>query len=225
MARCSTNKTKVILSWSSGKDSALALYQLLQDSDYEVVGLLTTVTNGYRRVSMHGVREELLELQATNLDLPLYKIRIPKSCSDEIYRSKMKGIIAKLEKQGVSHIAFGDLFLKEIRHYREQRLKDTTIAPLFPLWNMDTKQLAHDFVKLGFKAITTCIDTTKLPSIFLGNEFDTEFINKLPPHADPCGENGEFHTFVYNGPIFDTKINCTKGTVIKNKNLLFIDLI
>ncbi|MCK4870542.1 MAG: diphthine--ammonia ligase [Gammaproteobacteria bacterium] len=217
-------KIKTIISWSSGKDSAFALYKLLQSDNYEVVGLLTVVTQDYERVSMHGVREELLELQAKNLSLPLHKINIPKNCSNEAYRTRMAQTIATLEADNISHIAFGDIFLQDVRAYREEQLRQTNITPLFPLWGQDSKQLSTEIIAAGFKAVLTCVDTTKIPAEFIGHEYDHNLIRKLPENIDPCGENGEFHTFIYDGPIFKAPISIARGDVVQRSDCLFADL-
>lgn len=216
-------KKKVIVSWSSGKDSAFMLYQLLQNPNYNVVGLLTTVTTGYERVAMHGVRESLLEAQARQMNLPLYKIQIPPNCPNEKYQAIMANTIEKLEEMRVAYMAFGDLFLEDIKQYREKQLENTQLEPLFPLWQRPTQQLAQQYLDGGFKAVVTCVDPKQIPADFVGQEYNQDFINRLPPSADLCGENGEFHTFVYDGPIFVEAISITKGESVLRDGFWFCD--
>ncbi len=202
---------KIAVSFS-GKDSTLALHDLLHSDEYEVSLLLATVTDGYNRTSIHGVREELLEGQAKSLRLPLVKVRIPKNCSNELYEEKMKGAIGKIKEKGITHIAFGDLFLEDVRNYREKMLKSTELEPVFPLWGLNTTDLLHRFLSLGYKTIITCVDLTKLSEEYSGKEINLDFLQKLPEGIDPCGENGEYHSFVYEGPIFTEPIRFQIGT-------------
>lgn len=213
------------MSWSSGKDSAFALYQLLARPDIEVTGLLTTVTEDYNRVSMHAVREDLLELQAKALGLPLHKVKIPSKCTNEIYEERMKEAIKEAKKLQVTHMAFGDLFLEDIRNYRIDKLKDSGIEPLFPLWNYPTKKLANEMIKSGLKAVVTCIDPKVIPESFAGRKFDASFLADLPSHVDPCGENGEFHTFVYDGPMFRRPIAIEVGETTLREGFIFTDVL
>ena len=213
------------MSWSSGKDSAFALYRLFTRDDIEVTGLLTTVTEDYQRVSMHAVREELLQLQAQALGLPLHKVKIPSKCTNEIYEERMKEAIQAAKKLNVSHMAFGDLFLEDIRNYRVDKLKGTGIEPLFPLWNYPTTELANEMIKSGLKAVITCIDPRVLPESFAGREFDKSLLADLPPEIDPCGENGEFHTFVYDGPMFRKPIPIQVGEKVKRDGFVFTDVL
>ena len=201
---------KVAVSFS-GKDSTLALYDLLNSNEYEVTLLFSTVTEGVNRTSIHGVREELLEAQAESIGIPLQKIRIPEQCSNEQYGSIMEKELASMKSQGIDHIAFGDLFLEDVRGYREQMLKPTGITPIFPLWGTGTTELIQRFLTLGFKTITTCVDLTRLPENFSGREIDNQFLEELPAEVDPCGENGEFHSFVFDGPIFKKPIQFEIG--------------
>lgn len=217
-------KKNTWMSWSTGKDSAFALYQLTTRTDIQVTGLLTTVTEDYNRVSMHAVREELLELQAESLGLPLYKVKIPSKCTNEIYESRMREAINEAIKCGVSHMAFGDLFLEDIRKYREDKLKGTGIEPLFPLWNYPTKILANEMMKSGLKAVITCIDPKVLPESFAGREYDENLLADLPAHVDPLGENGEFHTFAYDGPMFRKPIRIQVGERILRDGFIFTDV-
>lgn len=201
---------KVAVSFS-GKDSTLALYDLLNSNEYEVTLLFSAVTEEFNRTSIHGVREELLEAQAESIGIPLQKIRIPEQCSNEQYGSIMEKELASMKSQGIDHIAFGDLFLEDVRKYREQMLTPTGITPIFPLWGINTAELIHRFLSLGFRTITTCVDLTRLPENFSGREIDNEFLAELPAEVDPCGENGEFHSFVFDGPIFKKPIQFEIG--------------
>lgn len=212
------------MSWSSGKDSAFALYELKKDPDVEVVGLLTTVNETHQRVAMHAVREELLDRQATELALPLHRVKIPIGCSNDLYVARMTEAMDVAIKDNVSHIAFGDLFLEDIRAYREAMLKPTSINPLFPLWQQPTRSLAHRMVSIGQRAIVTCVDPRKLPKTFVGREFDLSFLSDLPGGVDPCGENGEFHSFVYTSPLFKNSIPVRVGEVVERDGFVFADL-
>jgi uncharacterized protein (TIGR00290 family) len=215
---------KTWMSWSSGKDSAFALYELRKQTEIEVVGLLTTVNETHERVAMHAVRESLLIRQAEELGLPLYQVKIPHGCSDELYTSRMTEAVGIALKEGVSHMAFGDLFLRDVKEYRETMLKPTGIQPLFPLWNRPTNSLAQEMIALGQKAIITCIDPRKLSADFAGREFDSSFISDLPKDVDPCGENGEFHSFVYDSPMFKAAIPVRVGDIVKREGFVFADL-
>jgi uncharacterized protein (TIGR00290 family) len=219
-------KEKVILSWSGGKDAALVLHQLRNDRRYEVAGLLTTVTEEYDRISMHGVRRVLLERQADSLGLPLEKVLISKNTSDEEYNRKMREVLEKCLAAGVSSVAFGDVFLEDVREYREDNLSQIGMKGLFPLWKRDTLELAHRFVDLGFEAVITCVDSSVLDHRFAGRDFDEQFLSDLPPGVDPCGENGEFHSFVYAGPILGTRIPYERGEVVlRESRFYYCDLI
>lgn len=218
-------KPKAILSWSSGKDSAYSLFMALKESPFEIVALLTTVTDPFQRVSMHGVREKLLESQAQAIGLPLHKIRIPSPCPNEIYEAKMIEYVKAHLKNGVAHFIFGDLFLEDIRQYREQRLSPLGIKCVFPLWLQDTRALAHKMIRDGFEAILTCVDLKKLPKEFAGRKFDQKLLNDLPKGIDPCGENGEFHSFVYGGPIFKESIPIQLGETVEREGFAFADIL
>jgi len=219
-------KDKVILAWSGGKDSALALHKLRQQKNIEIAVLLTTTTKGYDRISMHGVRRELLLKQADALGFPLDEIAIPKNCSNEVYEKQMRQALEKHYIKGIRTTAFGDLFLQDIRDYREERMARIGMRCLFPLWGESTAELAGQFIALGFRAIVACVDTKTLARQFAGREYDRDFIADLPADVDPCGENGEFHTFVYDGPIFSTPIPVRRGkTVLRDKRFCFCDLI
>ncbi|HEY8303726.1 MAG TPA: ATP-binding protein, partial [Solirubrobacteraceae bacterium] len=201
--------------WSGGKDSALALWTL-RERDGRIPGsLLTTVTSEYDRVSMPGVRRELLRRQARLLGAPLVEVEIPAQCSNEVYEARMAAAFASAEMAGVKEMAFGDLFLEDIREYRESRLVGTGRRALFPAWGLDTAELARRFISLGFRAILVCVDPRALDPSFAGREFDESLLADLPSGVDPCGENGEFHTFVYEGPIFSETVACRRGEVVK----------
>ena len=211
--------------WSTGKDSALALYMLCQNPEFEITGLITSVNRDYNRVSMHGVRKKLLERQAFELKLPLYILDLPKECSNDVYKEKMQLIIKRSLQNNVTHLGFGDLFLEDIRKYREDSVKELNISLVFPLWKMDTLIVANKIINLPIKSVVTCIDLSKLPISFLGREYNGEFLKDLPSGIDPCGENGEFHTFVYSHPLFQSKIEFEFGDFHKlNDSLAWIDL-
>ncbi len=216
---------KVMVAWSGGKDSALALYKI-QKEGLEISALLTTVTEKYNRISMHGVRRILLERQSHALGLPLETVFIPPGSSNEIYETRMAATLAEYAKRGVSTVVFGDVFLEDIRAYRENQLSKMGMRACFPLWGQHSLELAHEFLKLGFKAIITCVDSNALDGSFVGRSFDKEFLSDLPSTVDPCGENGEFHSFVYNGPNFMEQILFTVGkAVVRDNRFYFCDLI
>ena len=217
---------KILLAWSSGKDSAMALHELQQSSGCEIVGLLTTITEGYQRVSIHGVREELLDSQGASIGLPLTKVWIPQESSLDEYERRMGAALDPFVSQGVSGVAFGDIFLEDLRKDREDKLARAGLAGFFPIWKRDTTELAQRFISAGFKAIVTCVDTEFLDASFAGRAFDEQFLADLPAGVDPCGENGEFHSFTYDGPIFSNPIACRKGEVVlRNNRFCFCDLI
>lgn len=216
---------KVVMSWSSGKDSASALYEIQQKQEYEVVSLLTTLTEDYDRVSMHGVRQSLLEQQAESLCIPLQQISLPKEASIEEYESEMQAALARFQEAGVSSVVFGDIFLEDIRQYREDKMSKAGMKAVFPLWGRSTAELAQTSVDLGFKAIVTCIDTKVLSKSFAGRVIDASFLRELPANIDPCGENGEFHSFVFDGPIFRKRLPLTVGQEILRESFYFCDLI
>lgn len=207
----------VALAWSGGKDSSLALAALRADPTIEVVSLLTTITGDYDRISMHGVRRTILQGQVSALGLPLTEATIPAAASNEVYEDAFAIALEMLREQhpDVSHIAFGDLFLAEVRAYRESLLKRLGWTPVFPLWGKDTSLLARQFVDQGYRAILTCVDTTQLPPEFAGREFDAKLLGELPATVDPCGERGEFHTCVYEGPIFRKPISVRRGERVR----------
>ena len=213
---------KVLFSWSGGKDSALALYEISRSKRCEIAGLLTTVTEDYHRISMHGVREILLEQQASAIGLPLSKVFISKNGTNEEYESKMKEVLLKFQKLGVSSVVFGDIFLEDIRKYREENLAKVGMKGVFPIWGKDN--MPQTFIDLGFKAIVTCVDAKVLDKKFVGKLFDKNFLAELPTNVDPNGENGEFHSFVFDGPIFRQKIHYRIGEVVKRDSFYFCDL-
>jgi len=214
---------KVAVSWSGGKDSALALHEIGKNPGYEIAGLLTTVTEDYHRISMHGVPEVLLERQANSIGLPLSKVFISKNGSNEEYQSKMEEVTRKLQRSGVSAVIFGDVFLEDVRRYREANLSEVGMKGIFPLWGKDN--LPQTFIDLGFKAIVTCIDAKALDKRFVGKMFDKKFLAELPASVDPNGENGEFHSFAFEGPIFREKVCYEAGEVVKRDSFYFCDLV
>jgi len=221
-----TTKKKVVLSWSGGKDSSLALHQLTNSGVYDVVSLLTTLTSGYDRVSMHGLRTELLNSQCASIGLPVEKILISQKSSNEEYESKLSDTLSRFKMKGITTVVYGDLFLEEIKIYREQHLAGLKMDPLFPLWKIDTTELAYRFIDLGFKAVTVCVDSEQLGREFTGREYDRQFLSDLPPGADPCGEKGEFHTFVYDGPIFNTPISHELGEIVlRDERFYYCDIL
>jgi uncharacterized protein (TIGR00290 family) len=215
---------RILLSWSSGKDSAWTLHTLQQRAEFEIAGLLTTFNQEADRVAMHGVRRSLVEQQAAAARLPLWAIPLPWPCSNEQYESLMAETCAKAVTQGIEGIAFGDLFLEDVRAYRIKQMAGTGLEPLFPIWGMPTEALAREMIASGLKAILTCIDTRKLEASFAGRRFDTDFLSSLPDGADPCGENGEFHSFVYAGPMFESEIAVVPGETVVRDQFAFADL-
>jgi uncharacterized protein (TIGR00290 family) len=216
---------KILFGWSGGKDSAMALYEILKNKEYQIVSLLTTITEDYDRISMHGVRRILVEQQAKSLNIPLYKVLIPKDCSNEIYAAKMTEALTKFKQEGVETVAFGDIFLEDVRKYREDNLARLNMKGVFPIWGRDSAELAHSFISLGFKSVISCIDTKVLDKKFLGRQFDEDFLAELPSNIDPSGENGEFHSFVYDGPIFKQGIGYSLGEMVLRDSFHFCDLI
>jgi len=216
---------KVLFCWSGGKDSAMALYELQKSPEYEVISLLTTITEGYDRVSLHGVRRALVEQQAQSLGLPLKEVFIPRDCPNQEYESRMRATLTRLREAAVSRVAFGDVFLEEVRKYREDNLSQLGMKGLFPLWGRDTARLIRSFIALGFQAITTCVDAKVLDDSFVGRILNREFLASLPASVDPAGENGEFHSFVFNGPIFQEGIDYNLGDKVLRDSLYFCDLL
>jgi len=212
------------LSWSGGKDSALALHELRERSGPSPEVLITTVTADYERISMHGVRRELLVRQARAAGLPLIEVEIPAGCSNDVYEQRMEQALAEAPLAAAATIAFGDLFLADIRAYREERLARVGKHAIFPLWERDTGALAREFIAQGFEAILVCVDPRQLDPRFAGRRFDAELLADLPRYVDPCGENGEFHTFVHAGPIFNASIDHAIGTTVERDGFVFCDL-
>ena len=212
---------KILLCWSGGKDSALALDEIQHHSTYEIIALLTTVTEEYDRVSMHGIRRMLLDQQAVSLQYPLEKVFISKNSPEGAYESRMEELLLKYLNKGVTSVAFGDIFLDDVRAYREHNLSTIGMTGIFPLWKRDTSELARVFTERGFKAVITCVDSHLLDKTFVGRTFDKQFLSELPPHVDPCGEHGEFHSFVFDGPIFRERIPHTTGEVVFRDNRFY----
>ena len=220
-----TTAIPTVLSWSGGKDSALALHALLMDPTIELRGLLTTITDEYERVSMHGVRSALVEAQAAALGLPLWTVRIPPSATNEIYEAAMLERLSELRRDGIETIAFGDLFLEDVRAYRERMVDASDLRPLFPLWGRTTSALAREFIASGFRAVIVCVDPRQMDVSHCGAEFDEGLLAALPSAADPCGERGEFHTFVYDGPMFCEPIATQRGDIVQRTGFVFCDLL
>jgi uncharacterized protein (TIGR00290 family) len=215
----------ILFCWSGGKDSAMALHALLQQKEFRIAALLTTVTEGYERVSMHGVRRELLKRQAESIGLPLHEVRIPPQCVNPIYEARMEEALRVHYERGVRRVAFGDIFLEDLRTYREKNLGRIGMTALFPIWKRDTRELIRHFHAEKFRAFAVCVDSKVLERSFAGRELDNSFFRDLPPQADPCGENGEFHTFVFDGPIFQTAIAVRTGEVTERDSFVFCDLL
>jgi len=216
---------RILFGWSGGKDSCMTLAQLLNDDRYKVVALVTTVTEVFDRISMHGVRRALLEAQVAALGIPLEMVYIPMDADHAAYQSRMEAVFIRYRDQGITTVAFGDLFLAEVRRYREDWLARLGMQAIFPIWHQDTTQLARAFIDQGFKAVVTCIDTTVLAPTFAGRSFDHQFLQDLPTTVDPCGENGEFHSFVFDGPIFQRAVSFAKGPVVQWDSRFFCELI
>ncbi len=218
-------KQKVLLSWSSGKDSAWTLHVLRQRDQVEVVGLLTTVNSHFQRVAMHGTRQALLNAQADAARLPLWEVPLPWPCSNEAYEAAMSAVCDSAVGQGISAIAFGDLFLADVRRYREDRLRNTGLEPLFPLWGRNTRELLEEMLDGGVRARIVCVDPSKFPSDFVGHDLSREILDSLPAGVDPCGENGEFHTFAYAGPMFYEPIPIEDGEAVTRNGFVYADLL
>ena len=218
-------KKKVFLSWSSGKDSAWALHLLRQQGDCEITGLLTTLNAAFDRVAMHSTRREILEQQAQAAGLPLITVPLPWPCSNADYERIMQDVCRTAVEQGVTAIAFGDLFLEEIRAYRERQLRGTGLEPIFPLWQIPTRRLAEEMISGGLRAKLVCVDPKKLSPDFAGLDFDSQLLADLPAGVDPCGENGEFHTCVYSGPMFSREIPVSTGECVERDGFSFCDLL
>ncbi len=217
--------TEILLSWSGGKDSCMALDALLKDTSIRVRALLTTVTEDFDRISMHGVRRKLLQGQAQSLGLPLHEVMIPKQATNAQYEASMAAALAEYRDEGVDTCAFGDLFLEDIRAYRDRQLSAHGMRGVYPIWGRDTGHLIRDFLAQGFKAAVVCVDPRKLPPACVGRVIDSAFLAELPDGVDPCGENGEFHTFVFDGPIFKTPVGFTFGETVLRDGFWFSDLV
>jgi uncharacterized protein (TIGR00290 family) len=215
----------IVYSWSAGKDSAFGLWTILRDPAYEVRALLTTLTETYDRVSISGVRETLLDGQAEMLDLPLIKVRIPPACPNDLYEQRMASTLAAEHLRGIDHVAFSDLFLEDVRTYREERLAQVRKQGVFPLWGYDTTRLARDMIAQGFRAIVVCLDPRVIDPSFAGKTFDLDFLADLPEKVDPCGENGEFHTFVWDAPMYREPIPCRTGDVVTRDGFVYCDVL
>ena len=216
---------RVLMSWSSGKDSAWALYLLRRDPSIEIVGLLTTLNTEFQRVAMHGTRRSVLEAQAEAAQLPLWVVPLPWPCSNEIYEQRMTEVCDRAIREHVNAIAFGDLFLGDVRAYRERQLAPTGLEPLFPLWEIPTDQLAGEMISGGLRARLACVDTKQLPPTFAGREFDDTLLRDLPHSVDPCGERGEFHTCVYDGPMFNAFLPLQAGEIVERDGFLYADFL
>jgi uncharacterized protein (TIGR00290 family) len=216
---------RILLSWSSGKDSAWSLHLLRQRDEYEVAGLLTTFNEAADRVAMHAVRRELVEQQASAARLPLWAVPLPWPCSNQQYESLMAQTCAKAVSEGIVGVAFGDLFLEDVRAYRVKQMAGTGLEPIFPVWGLPTRALAEEMIAAGVRAKLTCVDSTKLDPSFVGREFDHTLLSSLPEGVDPCGERGEFHSFVYAGPMLSTGLPVSVGVMIVRDQFVFADLI
>ena len=215
----------VIMSWSGGKDSCLALYELQQTNSYRIAALLTTVTRDYDRISMHGVRRSLLEQQAASLGLPLHEIFITKNATNDEYEREFAAVLGAFREQGISRVVFGDLFLEEIKNYRDKFLARQGMSGIYPIWKWDTAETVRRFLDLGFKAVVTCVDANVLDGSFAGRTLDGGFLADLPAGVDRCGENGEFHTFVYDGPNFSAPVPFAVGETVQRGSFWFCDLV
>ncbi|MGC1461110.1 MAG: ATP-binding protein [Terracidiphilus sp.] len=214
---------RVLLSWSSGKDGAWALHLLRRDPEIEVCALLTTLNAEFDRVAMHGTRRSVLEAQARAAGLPLWIVPLPWPCSNEVYEQRMAEVCKRAVEERIDAIAFGDLFLTDVRSYRENQLRNTGLEPLFPLWQIPTRELAREMIAGGLRARLSCVDTKQLPAEFAGREFDPAFLSDLPPETDPCGERGEFHTCVYAGPMFNAALPIATGEIVNRDGFVFAD--
>jgi len=218
-------KSKALMSWSSGKDSAWALYKLQQNTEIDLVGLFCTVNKEFDRVAMHGVRIELLKKQAESIGLPLEIIEIPYPCSNAEYEEIMGLFVERAKNDHIEYFAFGDLFLEDVRNYRVEKLKGSGIKPVFPIWGMPTDTLSREMINGGLRTVITCIDPKQTPDEFAGKEFDDDFLDSLPKTIDPCGENGEFHSFVFDGPMFKDKIDILVGDIVHRDGFVFADIL
>jgi len=218
-------KPRALLSWSSGKDSAWTLHVLRQQGAYEIAGLLTTVNQSAGRVAMHAVREQLLEAQAAAAGLPLWRVPIPSPCSNEQYEAAMRQVLERARTAHIAAVAFGDLFLEDVRRYREERMAEAGLRLLFPLWQQPTPALARQMIAGGVRAVLTCVDPKQLAPRFAGREFTLDLLGDLPASVDPCGENGEFHSFVFAGPMFQEDIRVNVGEIVERDGFVFADVL
>jgi uncharacterized protein (TIGR00290 family) len=216
---------KVLLSWSSGKDSVWALHLLRQQPDIEVAALLTSFNSAADRVAMHAVRRALVDMQAGRTGIPQWSVDLPWPCSNSEYEERMRGVCQQALAEGITAVAFGDLFLQDIRDYRERQLQGTGLEPLFPVWEIPTAKLAHDMIAAGVKAKITCVDPAQVDRTFAGRDFDQALLDSLPAGVDPCGENGEFHTFVYDAPVFSSPIEVRMGEIVERDGFVFADVV
>jgi uncharacterized protein (TIGR00290 family) len=223
--RRSTGVTNILLSWSSGKDSTWALHLLAQRKDVRIAALVTTFNSAANRVAMHAVRRTLVEAQAERTGLPLWPVELPWPCTNAQYEEIMRTVCQRAVAEGITAVAFGDLFLEDIRAYRERQLEGTGLEPLFPVWKIPTDQLAREMIAAGVKAKLTCVDPARLDKSFAGRDFDLALLESFPPQIDPCGENGEFHTFVHDAPVFNRPIDVKSGDVIKRDGFVFADVL
>ena len=217
--------TKVLLSWSSGKDSAWTLYLLRQRADIHVAALVTTFNSAANRVAMHAVRRALVEAQAEQTGIPLWPVELPWPCSNLEYEERMLAVCQRAAAEGITAVAFGDLFLQEVRDYRVRQLRGSRLEPLFPVWQIPTERLSREMIAAGVKAKLTCVDPSKLAPSFAGREYDVALLQALPHGIDPCGENGEFHTFVYDAPVFSRPIGVRGGEVVERDGFVFADVL
>lgn len=215
---------RVLLSWSSGKDSAWSLHQLRLRGDCEIAGLLTTINSEFDRVAMHGTRRAILEAQAAAARIPLWVVPLPWPCSNEDYEQRMNAVCERAVREGIDSVAFGDLFLEDIRAYREKQLLGTSLEPIFPVWQIPTDTLAREMIDSGLRTKIVCVDTKQLPASFVGREFDHDFLRDIPSEVDPCGERGEFHTCVYDGPMFSAPIPVQLGETVLRDGFAYADL-
>lgn len=216
---------RVLLSWSSGKDSAWTLHVLQQQPDVEIVGLLTTLNEAADRVAMHAVRHEILRAQAESVGVPLWSIMLPYPCPNTEYEKRMAGAMQRAEDEGVTHVAFGDLFLEDVRDYRIRNFENSRLEPIFPIWKEPTETLARQMVDSGLDAYVTCVDPKQLDGVFVGRKFNHQFLDDLPGNVDACGENGEFHTCVLDGPMYREPIKASPGEIIERDGFFFADLV
>jgi len=214
-----------VVAWSSGKDAAHALHETREKGLAEVVGILTTITEPFARVSMHGVREQVLDMQAASLGLPCTRVRIPAPCPDGVYAERMSETLATLRGDGVTHVVFGDLFLEDVRAYREKNLARVGMEAIFPLWNLDTRTLSREMIRSGLRARITCVDPRRVDPALAGREGNLDLVESLPCEVDPCGENGEFHTLATHGPVFSDPVAVTPGEVVERDGFVFADMV